>query len=329
MELSVIIPCFNAVATIATQLEALSAERWSRSWEVIVSDNGSTDASMEVVRRYQDRLPGLRIVDSSPRRRQSHALNVGVRAAAGRLLAFCDADDEVAPGWVGALGEALLEHDFVTGQPCFDKFNTREEADYWSPLWANGIYTRRQFLPKTGAGNIGVRRSAHEAVGGFDENLPRFADGDYSWRLQLAGYKIHYEPRARYQYRIGRVNPSLPSLFRRGWTAPAADYWTYKKYRSLGVTKDMIVPRHRTMKQSSLRWFRGMRSMPRAALATLLGIDDRAARRWAENFTMQTGEVVGQLLGALRNPCTPFSLENVRIPLPLHNRIDRQEATAR
>jgi len=315
VELSIIIPCFNAEATIAAQLEALAAQQWSRRWEVVVSDNGSTDASMEVVRRYAGRLPGLRIVDASSRRRQSHALNVGIRAAAGRLLAFCDADDEVEPGWVGALGDALLEHDYVTGQPCFDKFNTREETEYWAPLWEGGTYKKSRFLPGTGAGNIGVRRSAHEAVGGFDENLPRFADGDYSWRLQLAGYKIHYEPRARYQYRIGRVKPSLPYLFRRGWTAPAANYWTYKKYRSLGVTKDMIVPSHRTLEQCSGRWLDTVRVLPRVLARAAVKRDAPSLRRWLEGFVLQSGEMVGQLLGALRNPCTPYDPGQARISL--------------
>jgi glycosyltransferase involved in cell wall biosynthesis len=315
VELSVIIPCFNAEATIAVQLEALAAQQWSRRWEVVVSDNGSTDRSMDVVRRYAGRLPGLRIVNASRRRNPSHARNVAIRAAAGRLLALCDADDEVEPGWVAALGDALLEHDYVAGQPCFDKFNTREENDYWAPLWEGGIYKKSRFLPGTGAGNIGVRRSAHDAVGGFDETLPRFMDADYSWRLQLAGYRIHFAPKARYQYRIGRVKPSLPYQFRRGWTAPAASYWTYKKYRSLGVTKDMIIPSYRTMKQSSLRWLRTVRVLPRVLVRAAVKRDVPSVGRWLEGFVMQSGEAIGQVVGAMRNPCTPYDPDQVRISL--------------
>ena len=67
MELSVIIPCLNAEATIATQLEALANQHWSKPWEVVVSDNGSTDNSLEIVKSYKDRLPNLRIVDASAR----------------------------------------------------------------------------------------------------------------------------------------------------------------------------------------------------------------------------------------------------------------------
>ena len=68
MRLSVIIPCYNAATTIAGQLDALTGQRWSHQWEVIVVNNHSTDGSMEVVERYRTRLPQLRIVDAFARR---------------------------------------------------------------------------------------------------------------------------------------------------------------------------------------------------------------------------------------------------------------------
>jgi len=61
MKLSVILPCFNGAETIALQLEALANQQWEGDREVIVSNNGSTDDSMEIVERYRDRLPNLRM----------------------------------------------------------------------------------------------------------------------------------------------------------------------------------------------------------------------------------------------------------------------------
>ena len=112
MKLSVIIPCLNAANTIAVQLDALAAQQWDQPWEVIVADNGSTDDSIAIIERYKTTLPHLRIADASARRGQPYALNVGAMAATGEALAFCDADDEVAPGWLSAMGEALSKHDF-------------------------------------------------------------------------------------------------------------------------------------------------------------------------------------------------------------------------
>jgi glycosyltransferase involved in cell wall biosynthesis len=52
MNLSVVIPCFNAAETITNQLEALSSEKYSETWEIIISDNGSTDQTLLIVEQY-------------------------------------------------------------------------------------------------------------------------------------------------------------------------------------------------------------------------------------------------------------------------------------
>jgi len=68
-------------ATIGAQLEALANQSWPEAWEIIVSDNGSSDDSVPVVERFTARLLHLRLVDSSDRPGASHARNVGARAA--------------------------------------------------------------------------------------------------------------------------------------------------------------------------------------------------------------------------------------------------------
>jgi glycosyltransferase involved in cell wall biosynthesis len=122
-KLSVIMPCLNGAATIAIQLEALAAQQWSEPWEVIIADNGSTDATFQIIEQYHDRLPGLRVVNASDKPGSAHARNVGVRAASADRLAFCDVDDMVEPGWVAAMGNALAEHDFVASIVALDKLN--------------------------------------------------------------------------------------------------------------------------------------------------------------------------------------------------------------
>lgn len=104
MKLSIIIPCFNAAATIGEQLQALVSQNWKDTWEVIVSDNGSTDGSIKVVEQFKGELPNLHIVDASRRRGTAHARNRGAAMASGDALVFVDADDEVAPGWLEAIG---------------------------------------------------------------------------------------------------------------------------------------------------------------------------------------------------------------------------------
>jgi glycosyltransferase involved in cell wall biosynthesis len=67
MTISIIIPCHNAARTIGCLLEAIAGQTWTDSWEVIVSDNGSTDDSLSVVERYRSRLRRLQIVQGLDR----------------------------------------------------------------------------------------------------------------------------------------------------------------------------------------------------------------------------------------------------------------------
>jgi glycosyltransferase involved in cell wall biosynthesis len=82
-KISIIIPCFNEANHLGGQLAALANQCWSEPWEVIICDNGSTDQSMAVARRYRERMPKLCIVDASDQRGQAHARNIGAQMAQG------------------------------------------------------------------------------------------------------------------------------------------------------------------------------------------------------------------------------------------------------
>lgn len=294
MQLSVIIPCLNAEATIAYQLEALASQQWSQPWELIVADNGSSDKSLEIASQYKDRFTSLRIINAPARKSASHPRNAGARVASAENLAFCDADDEVASGWVSLMGEALADHDVVHGQFRFDKFNDVSWAKKAAQEWKDGLYTGR-FLPGGGTGNLGIKQRVHEAIGGFDEDLPRFEDADYFWRLQLEGFNLHYVPQAIVQVRMARVNPTSSTMYRRHRTGAAANYWLYKRYRHAG----MLPPP--PLKNSIETWLHILRNF---ASATLKNKTNRVA--WQNRLAEQTGDLVGQLQGRIANPCKPY-----------------------
>jgi glycosyltransferase involved in cell wall biosynthesis len=201
--LTVVVPCLNEEGTIGEQLRALESQEWGRPWEVIVVDNGSDDGSVAVVEEFTGRLPGLRVVDASEKRSQAHALNVGVREAGAEAVAFCDADDEVAPGWVAALGEALLAHELVGCAADAVKLNepwVRDvrvlEPEGPAKLWFP------PFVPFAGSGGLGVHRRVHELAGGFDESLPVLFDVDFCVRVQELGVDFLHVPDAVIHYRF-------------------------------------------------------------------------------------------------------------------------------
>ena len=236
MKLSVIIPCLNAENTIATQLEALANQHWSESWEVIVSDNGSMDNSLTIVEQYKNRLPNLRIVDASDQRGSAHALNIGAQAAIGESLAFCDADDEVAPGWVAAMGEALSKYDFVACRMDIDKLNPPWVKRSRRNPQQEGVqkYNYPPYLPHAGGGTIGVKRWLYEAVGGFDESLSLLHDTDFCWKVQLKGIKLHFVPDAVIHIRF---RDSIKGIYQQALGYGEYNVKIYRRYRSLGMPK--------------------------------------------------------------------------------------------
>lgn len=233
MKLSVIIPCFNAASTLAVQLEALANQVWSEPWEVILSDNGSTDGSVAIAEQYRDRLPHLRIVDASARRGAAHARNMGAKVAQGELLAFCDADDEVCPGWVAAMGEAIATYDFVAGPLEANKLNAAWILESRPPIQQQGLL-QNPYLPHAASSNLGVKRSLYEAVGGFDESMYKVQDTDFCWRLQLAGTKLHFIPAAVVHY---RYRTTVSGICRQARDTGKFYVLLYKKYRALGMSQ--------------------------------------------------------------------------------------------
>lgn len=208
MKLSVILPCFNGSATLGVQLEALTRQHWPGGWEVVAVDNGSTDDSVEIVRRYADRLPGLNIVQAHvPGTRRlgvPHSYNTGIRAATGDAFVFCEADDEVAPGWLQAMGEALAVHPFVVARLEHRKLNPawilppESEGECYSGISRGSAPPHLQWA--SGAA-FGLQRSLYAALGPLSTEFPMAHDMEYCWRAQAAGYSLYLEPRAVVHYR--------------------------------------------------------------------------------------------------------------------------------
>src|SRR5580692_963502 len=121
--ITVVIPVRNGMPWIEEQLDALFEQECDEPSEIVVSDNGSTDASMSAVQRWADKGFSIRSVDASSVVGPGATRNVGARCARGELLAFCDADDVVQPGWLQSCVDALVGADAVGGVTDFWSLN--------------------------------------------------------------------------------------------------------------------------------------------------------------------------------------------------------------
>jgi len=109
MLVSVIVPTRNRAAALAGALASLARqEAGSGPYEVIVVDNGSTDATRRVAEDARTALPGLHYAYEA-RPGLHRGRHRGMREAKGDLLAFIDDDVEVSPGWIASLREALRD----------------------------------------------------------------------------------------------------------------------------------------------------------------------------------------------------------------------------
>ena len=113
---SVIIPAFEASATLPQTLDSLLAQRHA-SWEAIVVDDGSGDATAEVARTYAERDERIRLLQQD-RAGEGGARNAGIEAARCDWLVFLDSDDWLTPEALESFNEAILheaEADVICG----------------------------------------------------------------------------------------------------------------------------------------------------------------------------------------------------------------------
>jgi cellulose synthase/poly-beta-1,6-N-acetylglucosamine synthase-like glycosyltransferase len=203
MTTSVVIPLGGFDELLEPQLRAVLAQELESPFSVVLSVNTADPAACAAIDALVARVGDARVhvVSSADLRSASHARNVGLRAAPedADLIAFCDSDDVVDPGWLAALIDALGEHAAVGGQ-LIDVYPDPRQAS-WRPPATPGELPTFLGVPYIVTANMIIRRDAFEAVGGFDTQLVRCEDIAISWALLKAGYTIGYAAAATVQYR--------------------------------------------------------------------------------------------------------------------------------
>ncbi|MFF3485321.1 glycosyltransferase [Streptomyces sp. NPDC002701] len=227
---SVVIPVRNGALTLPAQLRALSSQTRIGPWEVLVVDNGSTDATREVAEKARPDLPALRIVDAHERPGESYARNRGIAAARGDFVAFCDADDVADPGWLAALADAAPDADLIGGSL---------DSSVLSPVYADEqpapMTGQTDFLPFARGANCAAWKDVLTTIGGWDENYRGGGeDMDLSWRAHLCGYRVGYAHDARMHYRL---RAELTSLARQKWNYGRSGAQLYAAYRHAGFER--------------------------------------------------------------------------------------------
>ncbi|MFD1194714.1 glycosyltransferase family 2 protein [Seohaeicola saemankumensis] len=203
---SIVIPSFNAAATIGGTLQSLQHQSFT-DWEAICVDDGSTDATPALVQAAASLDPRISLVRNTGKG-PSAARNMGaLDCASGQIVAFCDADDMWHADKLSQWDKVFRNDDVdgAYGQVAFFS-DTPDDATTFSALPAGQLSIARLLgeNPVCTMSNIGLRRSVFVATGGFDREMVHNEDLEWLIRLVGQGAVIVGVPQLQTFYRTSR-----------------------------------------------------------------------------------------------------------------------------
>ena len=205
MRISVVVPNYNHAEYLPRSLRALLRQTPALD-EIIVVDDGSTDESASIVEKLARQHPSIRLLRHPHNRGAPAALNTGLAAATGELIAFAAADDFVLNGFFAAAASALArfpeaayfcarivminpQGQIVGFRPLFPP---SEHDAYISPEESRRL---ARTIDNWAVGPSAVyRRALLQNIGGFDESLGSLCDG-MTYRLLAFRHGFYYSNR--------------------------------------------------------------------------------------------------------------------------------------
>jgi len=214
MKFTIVTPSFNQAAYLERTLRSVLDQTGDFELEYLVLDGGSRDGSVDILRRFEDRLQWT----SGRDRGQSDAINQGLARASGDVLAWLNSDDTYEPGALRAVAEAwqrrpfdwcfgncrIIDADDREIRPAITRYKIAQSRRY-----SFRRLLRRDFIPQP---STFFSRAAVAALGPLDMDLVYSMDYDYWLRLGrrsepvyldrfLAGFRWHAESKNGARYR--------------------------------------------------------------------------------------------------------------------------------
>ncbi len=269
MDLSIIIVNYNTRKLLEKCLESVFKSVGSVKFEVWVSDNGSIDGSIEMMKQ---KFPQVKLIENNANLGFSKGNNVAIKQATGKYILLLNSDTEIKPDTLELSLKYMDEHEDVGIMGCkvllpdgsLDQASRRKFPNPWNSFLR--LFGFKKFsdynidspidqemeVDAVMGAYLLIRKSVIDQVGLLDEEYFMYGeDLDWCWRVKEAGYKVVYYPKAEithFKYGSSQAIPfrtikwahTAMKIFYRKHYAPKYN-WVFNKFVYLGINLRMFL----------------------------------------------------------------------------------------
>lgn len=249
MDISVVVVCYNEEKNIETCINSILKNKLkSGVYEIVVVDGDSTDATPEILKRYRQQNPNIKIV-SIKKRNISLARQTGVENSNFEFVAFTDADCEVPENWLEILSDGYNRYSEKEKLAGAGGSNIPPSSKAANPLFYRSLgIMLNSFVGSRGSVqgkilkndsiinhipcvNVLYKKSCVLEIGGFDIKMGNIGeDQDLTYRLNKAGYKFVY---LKDSYVIHKLRTGPKSWAKNMFVYGKGRMWLIKKHRGM------------------------------------------------------------------------------------------------
>lgn len=228
--ISIVTPSFNQAAYIKGTIESVLTQNYPHT-EYLVIDGGSTDGTLDILRRYEDHLQWV----SKPDTGQANAINKGFRMSTGAIVAWLNSDDVYLPDALHHVARFFQQHPEV--DVVYGDF-------WWIDAHGRKLLARREIpfdynillygLNYIGQPTVFFRRRVFELAGYLDESLHYGLDWEYWLRIADRGGRFAHIPyylAATRLHASAKTITALPAMFAEH-QAVRSRYWNKRRFRA-------------------------------------------------------------------------------------------------
>jgi glycosyltransferase involved in cell wall biosynthesis len=193
IDLSFLMPAYNNEATIGKSIQSILNQKTSCSFEIVVVDDGSTDATYQIAEEFLEQYQNIMLI-RKPNGGEASALNEGLKYCRGEFIALVEADVEIEESWFEKMIKELIDKDIAgVGGRLVTPQNSSWIARIAGYEVESKFETKERYARHITSANALYRGEIFREIGGFNEHFVNAVlDSEFNRRVIDKGYKLIY-----------------------------------------------------------------------------------------------------------------------------------------